>query len=101
MHQIARKPYHPNGLRNSHPTQQSFIEENSSLFMNSIWYKGKNEGRNIKPDKSQDYSQEPPRNCIFMNSILAFVFVTMFQIQTISLQQNQNNLSNKKKQNIH
>jgi hypothetical protein len=61
--------------------------------MNSILYKGKNEGRNIGPNKSQDYSQEPQRNYTFMNSILAFVFVAVFQIQTISLQQNQNNFS--------
>jgi hypothetical protein len=75
----ARKPYHPYGFKNPYPTKQSFIEENSSLFMNSVLYKDKNEGRNIKTDKSQDYSQEPQRNYYytFMNSILAFVFVTV------------------------
>ncbi len=31
-------------------TKQSINEENSSLFMNSILYKGKNEGRNLKSD---------------------------------------------------
>jgi hypothetical protein len=74
-------------------TKQPFIEENSSLFMNSIWYKGKTkvETSNLI---TQEYSQEPQRICIFMNSILAFVFVTIFQ-------QNQNNFSNTKMQNIY
>jgi hypothetical protein len=29
------------------------------LFMNSILYKGKNEGKNLKSEKYQDYSQKP------------------------------------------
>jgi hypothetical protein len=33
--------------------------------MNSILYKDKNEGRNLKSEKSQDYSQKPQRNCTF------------------------------------
>jgi hypothetical protein len=36
-------------------TKRSFIEE-TQFYMNSILYKGKNEGRNIKSSKSQDYS---------------------------------------------
>jgi hypothetical protein len=35
--------------------------------MNIISKKGKNEGRNLKPEKSQDYAQKPQRNCKFMN----------------------------------
>jgi hypothetical protein len=40
-------------------------EENSSLFMNSISYKLKNEGRNLKSvesEISQDYAQTPGVN---------------------------------------
>jgi hypothetical protein len=40
-----------------------------SFFMNSILWKDKNEGRNLKYEKSQDYSQELPGNCTLMNSI--------------------------------
>ncbi len=45
--------------------RQSINEENSSLFMNSISYKLKNEGRNlksVKSDISQDYAQNPGVN---------------------------------------
>ncbi len=34
-------------------------EENSSLFMNSILYKGINDGRNLKSEKTQGYAQKP------------------------------------------
>ncbi len=30
---------------------------------------GKNEGKNYKSEKSQDYAQKPQRNCTFMNSM--------------------------------
>jgi hypothetical protein len=51
--------------------KQSSNEENSSLFMNSICGKAKNEGtsRNLRFEKSQDYAQKPQRNCTPTNSI--------------------------------
>jgi hypothetical protein len=39
--------------------QQSTNEENSSLFLNSILKKGKNEVIGLKSEKSQDYTQKP------------------------------------------
>ncbi len=50
-------------------TKQLINKENSSLFMNSILQKNHNEVRNLKSEKSQDYSQKFQRNCTFMNSI--------------------------------
>ncbi len=44
------------GLENH--TKQSIIEENLSLFMNSILRKAKTEGRNLKSEKSQDYAKK-------------------------------------------
>jgi hypothetical protein len=41
------------------------------LTVNSILLKGKNEGRNPKSEKFQDYGQRPQVNCTFMNSISA------------------------------
>jgi hypothetical protein len=43
-------------------------EENLSWFMNSTVEKDKNEGRNHKSEKSQDYARKP-QNCTFMNSV--------------------------------
>ncbi len=37
--------------------------------MKSTFWKAKNEGRNRKSDKSQDYAQKPQRNCTFMTYI--------------------------------
>jgi hypothetical protein len=37
--------------------------------MNTILSKGKTEGRNLKPEKSQEYAQKPQQNSTFMNSI--------------------------------
>jgi len=37
--------------------------------MNIISKKGKNEDRNLKFEKSQDYARTPQRNCTFVNSI--------------------------------
>ncbi len=34
------------------------------MFMNSILWKGKNEGRNLKSEKSQDYAQKPQLNLL-------------------------------------
>jgi hypothetical protein len=62
-----RKPYDPFGLKNQR--KKLINEENSSLFINSIFSKGKNEGRNRKSGKSQDYARTHQRNCTFMNSI--------------------------------
>ncbi len=56
----------PHGFRNPSKT---INEENSSLFLNSILQKGKNEGRNLRSEKSQSVAQKPQRNCTFMNSI--------------------------------
>jgi hypothetical protein len=39
-------------------TEQSINKENSSLFM-TFFRKTKTKARNLKPDKSQDYSQKP------------------------------------------
>ncbi len=50
-----------------HP-KQSTNEENASFFMNCILLKGKSEGRNLHPEKSQDYAQKPQRKGTFMNS---------------------------------
>ncbi len=36
--------------------------------MKITFWKAKNEGRNLKSEKSQDYAQKPQRNCTFMNS---------------------------------
>jgi hypothetical protein len=55
-------------------TKQSINEENSSLFINSILYKDKNEGRTLKSEKSQEYSQKPQRNGTFMNAISGYQF---------------------------
>ncbi len=46
-------------------TKQSMNEENSSLFINSILQKDKNEGRTLKSEKSQEYSQKPQRKLRF------------------------------------
>jgi hypothetical protein len=43
-------------------TQKSINEENSSLFTNGFLWNGKN----LKPEKSQDYPQKPQRNCTFV-----------------------------------
>ncbi len=39
-------------------TKLSVIEENSSFFIYSILEKNKNEGRNLRSEKSQDYIPE-------------------------------------------
>ncbi len=44
-------------------------KENSSLFMNSIFWENKNKGRNLKSEKSKHYSHKPQRNYTFMNSV--------------------------------
>ena len=46
-----------------HP-KQSTNEEN----MNCILLKGNSEGRNLHPEKSQDYASKPQRKGTFMNS---------------------------------
>jgi len=40
-------------------TEQSINKENSSLFMMAVFRKTKTKVRNLKSDKSQDYSQKP------------------------------------------
>jgi hypothetical protein len=50
-------------------TKQSINEVKSSLFMNSIFKKGKNKSRNLKSEKSKDIVQKPQWNCTFLISI--------------------------------
>jgi hypothetical protein len=40
-------------------TEQSINKENSSLFIIAFFRKTKTKARNLKSDKSQDYSQKP------------------------------------------
>ncbi len=49
-------------------SKQQINEENSSLFMNVILQKDKNEDGNLKSETCEDYSQKPQQNCTFMNS---------------------------------
>jgi hypothetical protein len=58
----------PLEFTNPYFTKQSISEGNSSIIINDILLKDKNEGRNLNSEKSQDYAQKPQQNCTFMNS---------------------------------
>ncbi len=59
-------------------TKQSITEENSSLLINSILQKDKNQGRNLNSSNSQDYAQEHQES-VLSNSISGETDIFFFE----------------------